>query len=382
MTVALIPPVLEEDQHLAALRGEVRNFLAEFQNFERFAPKSDGWVSSWNPEFSRALADRGLLGMSIPVAYGGRGRSPIERHVVVEELLAAGAPVAYHWFADRQMAPALLRYGTEKQRNEYLPRIAAGHCSFAIGLSESDAGSDLAAVRTSAKQVDGGWVISGTKLWTSNAHRADVISVLARTASFGEANRHEGLSQFLIDLPHDDVTVRPVLQMGGEHHFNEVQLNEVFVPDTQVLGTPGQGWQQVTSELAWERSGPERFLSSFPVLAAAMDAIRSVPSETTLATLGYLFSQLWTLRKMSLAVAHALANGTTPHTAAALVKDVGTSFEGNVLEAIRSIVADAAIDQELVRPMLDDTLRKSPGFTIRGGTTEVLRGIVAKELSR
>src|SRR5258708_4604230 len=152
-----------------------------------------------SPEFSRALASRGWLGMSIPEEYGGHGHTAVERFVVIEELLAAGAPINAHWIADRQTAPALLAYGTEKQRRRFLPSIARGDCYFSIGLSEPDAGSDLAAVRTTAKAVDGGWLLNGTKIWTSGAHLNHFFVVLCRTRPLGE-DRHQGLSTLIVAL--------------------------------------------------------------------------------------------------------------------------------------------------------------------------------------
>ncbi|HVW42145.1 MAG TPA: acyl-CoA dehydrogenase family protein [Amycolatopsis sp.] len=344
------------------LRREIRDFLAGYD----FSPRIDGWVTGWDPALSAELGRRGWVGMAIPVEFGGHGRSPLERHVVAEELVAAGAPVAYHWFADRQIAPAMLRYGSEYQRGRYLPAIAGGTHSFALGLSEPDAGSDLAAVRTKAAPAEGGWLLTGVKLWTSNAHRADSMTVLARTGRTSTTPRAQALSQFIVDLPAKGLTVRPIRQLGGGHHFNEVHFDNVFVPDEQVLGSIGEGWQQVTSELAWERSGPERFLSTYPLLAAAIED----GGPTT--AIGSLCGAMWTMHAMSLRVAAALTRGETPAVAAALVKDLGTALEGDLVDRL-----DAA----------DETLRESavlssPGFTLRGGSTEILRGIVAKELTR
>ena len=196
--------------------------------------------------------------MTIPPEYGGHGRSALERYVVAEELLAGGAPVAAHWVADRQVAPNLLRYGSTELKRRYLPGIARSTCYFAVGLSEPDAGSDLAAVRTTGTRVDGGWIVSGVKIWTSGAHRAHALIALVRTSPADGRQRHAGLSQLLIERDQPGVTIRPIISMTGEHHFNEVLFSDVFVPDGQVVGTIGAGWAQVTSELAYERSGADR----------------------------------------------------------------------------------------------------------------------------
>src|SRR3954470_19937745 len=264
----LVPPAEIEDEPTASLRAEVRGFVAEQITAGSFTPSVDAWLSRWDENFTAALAARGWLGMTVPVEYGGHGRSFLERFVVTEELLAAGAPVAAHWIADRQIVPSLLKYGTESQKQHFLPRIVAGECFFGIGMSEPDSGSDLASVRTRAERVEGGWSLTGTKVWTSGAHRARAFFALARTAPRDEAQRHAGLSQFIVELSSPGVTIRPIALLTGAHHFNEVVFDGVFVSDALVLGEIGAGWHQVTSELAFERSGPERFLSTYPLLAA------------------------------------------------------------------------------------------------------------------
>src|SRR5262245_6516968 len=168
----LLPPVRPLPAAAAALRSQVREFLAGERAAGRFAPACDAWLSGWDESFSRRLAARGWVGMTIPPQYGGHGRTPLERYVVGEELLAAGVPVAAPGLSDRQTGPNLLRYDSESLKQRYLPAIARGECYFAIGLSEPEAGSDLAAVRTAATRADGGWTVSGVKIWTSGAHRA------------------------------------------------------------------------------------------------------------------------------------------------------------------------------------------------------------------
>src|SRR6201991_2384705 len=265
---ALVPPPTELPPRAAALRADVRAFLAQERAGGAWTPRADVWLSGWDERFTKELARRGWLGMTIPVEYGGHGASPLDRYVVTEELLAAGAPVAAHWVADRQIGPSLLRFGTERQKRRHLPRIAAGECYFGIGMSEPDSGSDLASVRTKATRVDGGWRLSGTKVWTSGAHRAHAFFALARSSPVEDGNRHAGLSQFIVELDSPGVDIRPIRLLTGAHHFNEVVFDGVFVPDAMVLGEIGAGWRQVTSELAFERSGPERFLSTFPLLTA------------------------------------------------------------------------------------------------------------------
>jgi len=389
----LLPPVRPLPAGAAELRSQVRGFLSAERTAGRFVPACDAWLSGWDESFSRRLAERGWVGMTIPREYGGHGRSALERYVVVEELLAAGAPVAAHWVSDRQVGPNLLRYGSEPLKRRYLPAIAQGTCYFAIGLSEPDAGSDLAAVRTTGTRADGGWTVSGTKIWTSGAHRAHALIALLRTGPPDGRKRHVGLSQLLIELEQPGVTIRPIISMTGEHHFNEVVFDGVFVPDEQVVGTIGEGWAQVTSELAYERSGPERLLSTFVLLDTLVGelALRSRSgdmgagaADAGAGAVGRVVSRLWACRQMSLAVAGALAAGEAPEIAAALVKDVGTRLESEIIEVARMLTATLRVEPDPegagIARLLAQAVLHAPGFTLRGGTNEILRGIVARGL--
>jgi alkylation response protein AidB-like acyl-CoA dehydrogenase len=367
------------------VRAEVREFLAAELAAGTFETHVDTWLSGVDPEFSRKLGARGWLGMTWPRRYGGHERSAMERYAVTEELLAAGAPVAAHWIADRQSGPNLLRYGTEKQRQEILPRIAAGECFFVIGMSEPDSGSDLASIRTkAARNGDGDWVVNGAKVWTSNAHVSHYGIVLVRTSPPGEGPRarHQGLSQLLVDLSLPGITVNPIRILDGGHHFNEVVFEDVVVPGGMLLGEEGNGWHQVTAELAFERSGPERFLSTYPLVAEFARRAADSEDPAALATLGRISARLLALRQMSLRIAAALDRGELPDIPAALVKDVGTTFEGDVIDEIRRVVdVTPSLDSPdpLSRALAEAQLH-APGYTLRGGTNEILRGIVARGL--
>ncbi|WP_288338010.1 acyl-CoA dehydrogenase family protein [uncultured Gordonia sp.] len=363
------------------LRHEVREFLAAEIDAGAFVPACDSWMSGFDPAFSARLGRHGWLGMTMPERYGGRGRSAVERFVITEELLAAGAPVAAHWIADRQMAPGILAHGTERQRQRYLPGICSGTTYFAIGMSEPDAGSDLASVRTRAVRTDdGSWRISGTKVWTTGAHVAHAMVLLARTDGT-PADRQSGLSQLIVDLPHPDIEIRPLRSIDGGAHFNEVIFHDANVGTGALLGERGAGWKQVMSELAFERSGPERYLSTMPLLRAWADELRRVgASDEQRITLGTLTARAWALRRMSLQVAAELAEGGAPDVLAAMVKDIGSQFEGDVVEAIRSSSDTVArvSDANPFATLLATAMRHTPAFTLRGGTNEILRGIVAR----
>jgi acyl-CoA dehydrogenase len=384
MSSSLVPPLVSLPPESDVLRDEVRTFLAQERAAGGFVPRVDSWISGWDETFSRKLGARGWLGMTIPQEYGGHGRSHLDRYVVTEELLAAGSPVAAHWVADRQVGPSLMRYGTGYQRHRYLPGIARGETYFAIGMSEPESGSDLASVQTRARKVDGGWELKGTKVWTSGAQHSAAFFVLARSEPLDPAHRHAGLSQFIVDLDSPGIDIRPIRLLTGQHHFNEVVLDRVFVPDELVLGQPGDGWTQVTSELAIERSGPERILSTFPLLTAYLEDLRSRAGSDpgTTRMVGGLVARAMTLRQLSLSIAGALSDSGPVDIPAAVVKDLGTRFERELVELVAAH-AEAEPDPETsdaLPRLLAEGLLHAPGFTLRGGTSEILRGVIARGL--
>lgn len=362
-------------QDHAALRAEVRAFLREALPADYPAAERARSWTGFDAGFSRALGARGFIGMTLPPEYGGHGRSAVERHVVMEELLAAGAPVAAHWIADRQSAPMILKNGTEDQRRAILPRIAAGECYFCIGMSEPDSGSDLASVRMRAQRTASGWRLTGTKLWTTYAHESHYMICFCRTGP--AEDRHGGTSQFLIDLTRPGITIRPVLDIAGEHHFNEVSFDGLELPADALLGHEGEGWAQVMAELSFERSGPERFLSSLPLLE---EVLRCAPDDAAArAVIGRQAAHLLVLRHMSHAVAGRLAAGEKPDLPAAIVKDLGALFEQQVPARARDLIDTEAADAAY-RATFARTCQMAPSFSLRGGTREVLRGIIARGL--
>jgi alkylation response protein AidB-like acyl-CoA dehydrogenase len=365
----------------AAMRQRVRTFLAAEREAGTYTPHRTSWTT-WDIGFSRRCGQAGLVGMTWPKRYGGQERTELERFVMTEEMLAASAPCYAHWVADRQSGTQILLYGSDAAKEKYLPAIAAGQCFSGIGMSEPDVGSDLASVRTQARRTAGGWLLNGAKIWTSNFHRANFIIALVRSEARGE-NRHDGLTQFIIDTRAPGVAARPIMNLSGQHEFNEVVFNDHFVPDDLVLGEPGKGWSVVTNELGYERAGPDRFMSDYWLLVETIDRIGPAPDARQAVELGRLVSHLNALRGMSTGVAALLAEGDPVGIQGALVKDVGTNFEQDVPDVVRRILpleASLDDDDDGLAETLADVMLYAPAYTLRGGTREILRGVIARGL--
>ena len=360
----------------ASLRKQVRDIIA------LHAPKDAASRSrSWNtpdPGFSRKLGEAGLLGLVWSKEYGGHERSQLERYVVIEELLAAGAPVGAHWIADRQTAPLLLRYGTEEEKRRWVPGIARGEIYACIGLSEPNSGSDLASVRTRARKDGNHWIINGQKVWTTNAHNAHLMIALMRSEEGSE--RNEGLSQFVIPMDAEGVTVKPIHDLTGHHEFNEVFFEDVRLPATALVGVEGQGWRQATAELSLERAGPERYLSSMVLYTEFLRYAEENDSDSLKALTARFAADAWTLRLMSASVASKISRGEDPALEATMVKDLGNTFEQELPEAVQAAADVDPAGPEMLGLVLGNLLQLAPSFSLRGGTREILKGIIARGL--
>lgn len=362
----------------AALRRAVRELTARWRAEGRYQPASDNWMRGFDPAFSKELSRLGLIGMTWPAEYGGGERSQADRLAVTEELLRAGAPVAAHWIADRQIGPAILRHGSPRLRAEILPGIVAADFIFCLGMSEPEAGSDLASVQTRATADGTGWRLRGRKIWTTGAHLATHAYVLARTSA--EADKHAGLTEFIVDMDTPGITVAPIRDLTGQHHFNEVTFDDAAVPAHRVLGQLGNGWRQVVEQLSFERGGPERMLSSYPLLAAALARPGLVSQPGADRELGRLAARLATLRRLAAQVAGLLDGGQAPVRPAATLKYLGNAFEHDLIELIRELDGAAGgtgADDDVVAP-LSQAILAAPGFSIRGGAAEVMLSLIER----
>jgi alkylation response protein AidB-like acyl-CoA dehydrogenase len=365
-----------------SLQAEVRGFLAAEFGREAARRPGLGMNGAASREFSKKLGARGWLGMALPRRYGGAERSAVDRFVVTEELLRYGAPVGHHWLADRQTGAVINRFGTEEQKARFLPGIASGDLGFSVGLSEPDAGSDLAAIRTRAVRSGDAWVISGQKVWTTGAHRNDYIVALCRTSD--EPDRRDGLTQFIVGLKAPGLAVHPIALLDGSADFNEVVFDDVRVGPDAVLGDLGRGWSQTTAELALERGGPDRFMSVYPVLEAFLrEADPAGLSGDARRFLGRSTAVFWVMRNLALSIARAVDRGESSVHQAALLKEMATRFEQDLITALLDVIdiQPACDSPSVFERILCEAVLTRPVFTIRGGTSEILRSVAAKAIS-
>jgi len=368
----------------ARLRAEVREFVSADPAVRARAFPEDGWIAGFDPEFSKRLAARGWLGMTWPKQYGGRERSYLDRLIVTEELLLAGAPVAAHWFGDRQIGPALLAHGTPEQKAELVPRIARAEISFCIGMSEPDAGSDLAALHTRADLDGDEFVIRGQKIWTSFASHADYCYLVARTN--GDAARHKGISELLVPMSAPGITVRPIKDMIGESHFGELFFDEVRVPRSALIGKLDHGFYQIMQQLDFERSGIERLISNAPLwrdakrLAAERCLTRRDPALRE--QIAEVEIALRAGRGLIYRVAEMLSAGRVPNHEAAVAKTFCTTLEQRIADLVSRIAGGAGTleggdPRAALAGRAARSLLYAPAYTIQGGTNNVLRNIIA-----
>jgi alkylation response protein AidB-like acyl-CoA dehydrogenase len=329
----------------------------------------DSWLIGTSREFSRELARRGWLGMTWPTEWGGGGRSPLERFAVVEALVSEGAPIATSWFADRQIGPTLLQFGTDAQRSRWLPEIAAGESAWCIGMSEPDAGSDVASIRTRAVRRGDGWVVDGAKVWTSGAAGADWCYLIARTDP--DAPPHAGLSELVVDMRAAGVEVRPIRDATGNEHFCEVLLDGVAVPAANLVGTENGSFRQVMRQMEHERGGIDRLVSNRRL---HLDAVRRADTSDPrvrqrLARMHtmYLLGRLMVLREVL---------GQAPPGWSAVTKTLCTEFEQEVADFCAAVAGPEA----LLWNRISRGVCYAPAYTLMGGTTQVLRNILGERV--
>lgn len=354
-------------QELEELADEVRR-VAEPAAARR-AHREEAWVVGFDRDFSKELGRRGWLGMTWPVEYGGGGKSALERFAVTEALIGIGAPIAASWVGDRQIGPTLLAFGTEEQKQTHLPPMIEGRVTWCIGMSEPDAGSDLASIRTKATPDGDHYVVEGRKTWTSFAASAEHIYLIARTDP--ESRGHRGLSEFIVDMNLPGIHITPVMDATGESHFCEVEFDAVRVPARNLVGTRDNSWRQVMSQLEHERGGIDRLLSNralYEWALARADVSDSVTRDEIARLEGdYRIGRLLILREVL---------GQAPRSFSAATKIFCTEHEQRVADfVLRTAGTSALVAGRPARGAL-----YAPAYTIQGGTSNILRNVLAERV--
>jgi alkylation response protein AidB-like acyl-CoA dehydrogenase len=330
--------------------------------------REESWVRGFSKDFSREMGERGWLGMALPREVGGHGRTPLERFIVTETLIAAGAPVGASWIGDRQIGPTLAEYGTADQIERFVPGIVQGTQSWCLGLSEPDAGSDLASVRTRAVQDGDEWVIEGGKVWTSGAMDSDFVYVVARTNV--DVPAHRGLSEIIVPLDAAGVSVTPILDMSGDRHFCEVVFDSVRVPYGNLVGERDGSWRQVMRQLEHERGGVDRLVSNAALYHDALEladcADPRIRREVAAIEVGLRIGRLLVLREVM---------GQAPAGFSAVAKIACTELEQRIASFVASLGPDALLAGRRARAVC-----YAPAYTIQGGTSEILRNVIGDRL--
>jgi len=365
-------------------RAEIVQFLEEEVRKGAFSTKSNYFIEISSPEFSRRLAEKGWLGLTWPKKYGGAERSYIDRTILMEELMRYQAPLMYHFFGERQMGPGLMHFGNEEQKQEFLPKIINAEISFCLGMSEPGAGSDVAAVKTTAREEGDYYVINGQKIWTTHAHNADYIWTLALTDP--EGPKHKNLSEFVVDIKTPGVTVRPLVNMIGVHSFNEVYFDDVEVHKKYLVGIKNRGFQQMLAQVDYERAGIERLMQNFPLLVGLKNYLKDTPlASDSLARdkLAQLEIEFQIGRLLIYKVAWVIDSGKIPNYEAAVSKSFCNVYEkklGNIATEILGQYGHVMPGFQGT-PLDGDAAESylwSPSYTIQGGTLEILKGVIAK----
>ena len=366
-----------------AFRAEVRAWLQANAPRSPLASYDTREGFEQHRQWEACLARGGWSSVTWPKELGGRGSDLVEWLIFEEEYARADCPLRINQNGILLLGPTLMEFGTTAQKERFLPRMARCDDMWAQGWSEPNAGSDMANISSRALLNAAGdhYVLNGQKTWSTRAVFANWLFGLFR--SDPHSSRHHGLSYLLVPLDAPGITIRPIINLAGRHDWNEVTFSDCFIPEECLIGSEGDGWLQVTSELAFERSGPERFMQNYYVLGELVRILGRQPAGRAASILGRLVARLWTLRQMSVAVAGMMQGGKSPAIEASLVKDLGTIYQQDLPEIARVVAESDATTEEDMADFLDVAqyaTMMAPSYTIQGGTTQVLRGIVARGL--
>jgi len=369
-------------------RQEIKDFLEEEIKQGTFQPSCDAWIQGYSPEFTKKVAQKGWIGLTWPEEYGGKGRSHIDRLILTEEMLRYGAPAACHWFADRQIGGGILRYGSEEQKREMLPKIMAGEAYVGLGLSEPEAGSDLASLQTKATEDGSDYILDGQKMWTSCGIFMNYLYLVARTDP--EAAKHRGISEFIIETNLPGITITPTIDITGSTAWAEVFFDGVRVPSTALIGEKNRGFYQVVNQLDYERAGLERLMGNYPLFDAIVKFVKETErGGKTLAqhtTIRQKLAQLQTEfeigRLLTYHVVLVMEEDRAPNVEASIAKAYSTTFERHLAVVAMEVLGlyGQLLTESKWAPVLgmaSHSYLASTGYSLQAGTSEVLRNIVA-----
>ncbi|OGO16991.1 MAG: hypothetical protein A2Z02_06545 [Chloroflexi bacterium RBG_16_48_7] len=370
-------------------RKQVSTFLDDEIKKGLWKPEIDGWIMGYDPSFTKRLSDKGWIGLTWPKQYGGAGRSFIDRIILTEELLKRGAPAACHWFADRQIGGSVVKHGTEEQKAFYLPKIIKGEMYVGLGMSEPEAGSDLASLKTKAIKKDGYYQVDGGKTWTSGGKHMNYLYLLARTNP--DVPKHKGLSEFVIPIDLPGMTKGLIKDITGGEHWNEVFFDNVKVDAKFLIGKENGGWGQIMEQLGYERSGMERLLANYPVYEELVAYVKETKrngkrlAEDPLIRqqLGQLKIELETGRLFMYRVALTMDENRAPEWEASMSKAYSTGFEQRLANVAMEIVGPyGQLKPGALRAKLEGhayhSYLSSKGYSLQAGSTEMLKNILAQ----
>ena len=350
-----------------ALRERARTIALDA--IARHGRHNDSWINGYSKEFSRELGLHGFIGMTWPTSVGGGGRPPIDRLIVADEMISVGAPVAASWVADRQMGPSLIAFGTPEQKEEFLPRILSGETTWCIGMSEPDAGSDLAGLKTRADRDGDEWVINGQKIWTSFGAHADYCYLICRTSHDGP--KHEGISEIIVPMSTSGIEVRPIKDLTTNRHFCEVFFTDVRVPAKNLVGVQGSSFKQTMGQLEHERGGIDRLVSNQAIYLMARER-----ADTTNGVIRQKIARLETAYRIGRILVAREVLKQAPAGFSAATKCFCTEHELRVADFVAEVFgAEAMLWSDIVQGIV-----YAPGYTIMGGTSNVMRNILGERV--
>jgi alkylation response protein AidB-like acyl-CoA dehydrogenase len=360
-----------------AFRDEIRAWLLD--HHPGSTPQDLEAAFDFRIAWQRILHEAGYSGISWPTEYGGAGASLMEQTIFNEEMVRARAPAPANIIGLVMGGPVVITHGTEEQKSRFLAPILSGDEVWCQGFSEPDAGSDLASVQTRGEQVDGGWRISGQKVWTSFAHRATWCMLLARTS---DEARYRNLSFFIVGMRQEGVTVRSLRQITGDAEFNEVFFDSVFVPDSDVLGEVGDGWRIALTTLMFERPGlgitaALEIKLALEELAALIRSRRLDDDSVIRRRFGALVVDTEALRLNGYRGLSRMQRDGVPGPEGSMVKVQWAKVNQSLTELAIDVLGRASL---FVDPVWTQRMLRARANSIEGGTSEIQRNILAERV--